>query len=160
MIFRDSLSRKSVVTNFTFEWLISSMNCWKMIFHGSLSRTSVVTNFTLEWLFAFMNWWNMPVQATLFRTSVATNVTSEWLFYLMHWWNVPFFFDLKWESQISHLNDFFNGFSISNIFIFVMDCLQWSQGSNWTNWTSMAAILWFDIHATNNLFDLSNQNKF
>ena len=84
MIFQDSLSRKSVVTNFTFEWLISSMNCWNMVFQDSIPRDFVVTKFTFEWLYAFMNWWNMLVQVTLFGTSVVTNFTYEWLFSIMN----------------------------------------------------------------------------
>ena len=49
------LLKKTVVTNFTFELLISSLNRCNMFFQVTLSRRFMFTNFTFEWIISIMN---------------------------------------------------------------------------------------------------------
>ena len=77
MPFQVTLLTRSVVTNFTFQWLISFNEPMQHVYF-TLFRTRVVKYLTFEWLIYFMNRWNMLFQITLLRKSGVTNFTFEW----------------------------------------------------------------------------------
>ena len=46
-------------------FFLHALHCCNMLFQVTLSRTTVFTNFTFEWLNSFMNWCNMSIQVVL-----------------------------------------------------------------------------------------------
>ena len=107
MLFQGTLFRKSVVTNFTFEWLNSFMNWCNMLIQVTLLDKGVVTKFAFEWLLSFMDYL-MLIQVTLSREFILTYTTLEWLDFFMNWCNMLFqVTHLRRSVVMSHLNDFF-----------------------------------------------------
>ena len=127
MLFQVTFSRKSVVTNFTFERLISFMSRHNMIFQFIFSTQTLLTNFT------FLSWTDATClfNFTLLTKSVAPNFIFEQLISFInqslmiyvpnfttrvvtsHIWMAYFHHELmkygvssyRFEKICSHLND-------------------------------------------------------
>ena len=67
-----NLSRKTMVTKYTFERLFLHMNHTNMYIQVTFFRTLFVTKFTFKMLLFFMNRSNMVQQANLFRKTMVT----------------------------------------------------------------------------------------
>ena len=77
MIQQANLSRKTIVTKFTFERLFLLMNHTNMYIQVTFFRTLFVTKFTFKMLLFFMNRSNMVQQATLSRKTIVTKLFKE-----------------------------------------------------------------------------------
>ena len=84
MIQQANLSRKTIVTKFTFERLFLLMNHTNMYIQVTFFRTLFVTKFTFKMLLFFMNRSNMVQQATFSRKIMITKFTFARLFLLMN----------------------------------------------------------------------------
>ena len=85
-------------TNFTFEWLLSIMNCIYMFIRKFLYRFSI-TIITFDWLVSFIDWSNLSVQMMSSCKIGITSVTFECLLPLMNCCNM--FVQILFSSKIS-----------------------------------------------------------
>ena len=72
MVQQANLSRKAMVTKFTFERLFLLMNPTNMCIQVTFYKTLFVSKFTFKMLLFFMNRSNMVQQASLFRKTMVT----------------------------------------------------------------------------------------